>query len=59
MGPPPPLPPRADSFTAVDFDRLGFPAQYKIDYVRVYQEPGAVNVGCSPPDYPTAQYLAW
>lgn len=48
----------ADGFTKVDFDRLNFPAQYKIDYVRVYQDAEAVNVGCSPPDYPTAQYLA-
>lgn len=48
----------SDGFTKVDFDRLGFPAEYKVDYVRVYQEPDAVNLGCSPPDYPTAQYLA-
>ncbi|KAL4427961.1 hypothetical protein ABPG75_002050 [Micractinium tetrahymenae] len=48
----------AYGFTKVDFDRLGFPAQYKIDYVRVYQDPEAVNVGCSPPAFPTAQYLA-
>ena len=25
---------------------------------RVYQRPDAINVGCSPPDFPTAQYIA-
>lgn len=53
------LNPLTDGFTKVDFDRLGFPAEYKIDYVRVYQDPEAVNLGCSPPDYPTAQWIAW
>ncbi|KAL4425109.1 hypothetical protein ABPG77_008214 [Micractinium sp. CCAP 211/92] len=48
----------SDSFTKVDIDRLQFPAQYKIDYVRVYQDPEAINLGCSPPDYPTAQWIA-
>lgn len=32
------------------------PCRYKIDYVRVWQSES--NVGCSPPDFPTAQYLA-
>jgi hypothetical protein len=49
----------ADSFAKVDFEQLQFPAQYKLDYVRVYQKTDALNVGCSPPDYPTEQYLAW
>ena len=31
----------------------------QLDYVRVYQKKDALNVGCSPPDYPSAQYLAW
>jgi hypothetical protein len=31
----------------------------QVDYVRVYQNASAVNLGCSPPDFPTAQYLAW
>ncbi|PRW60711.1 glycoside hydrolase family 16 [Chlorella sorokiniana] len=48
----------SNSFTAVDIDRLQFPAQYKIDYVRLYQDPAAINVGCSPPDMPTEQYIA-
>ena len=35
------------------------PHVLQIDYVRVYQPKGSINLGCSPPDYPTAQYLAW
>lgn len=35
------------------------PLPPQIDYVRVYQDPEAVNVGCSPPDFPTEQYIAW
>lgn len=106
--PPSPVPPAqifnfamSNSFTSVDFDRLQFPAQYKvradgavcyvppmllpwnafstcqarpiwlhvslrtgfstpqIDYVRLYQDPAAINLGCSPPDMPTEQYIAW
>lgn len=46
---------------------VGFPtgsrpcadAGLQVNYVRVYQEPNATNLGCSPKDYPTAQWLAW
>lgn len=48
----------SNSFTAVDIDRLQFPSQYKIDYVRVYQDPAAINLGCSPSECPTAQWIA-
>jgi hypothetical protein len=34
-----------------------FPAELKVDYVRVYQRKGHTNVGCDPPDYPTATYI--
>lgn len=30
----------------------------QIDYIRVYQRPDAINVGCSPLGYPTEQYIA-
>ena len=33
------------------------PTSYLIDYVRVYQLPGATNVGCDPPEYPTANFI--
>jgi len=34
-------------------------ASLQVDYVRVYQDPAAFNVGCSPAAYPTEQYIAW
>ena len=36
---------------------MEFPALMLIDYVRVYQRNGQTNVGCSPPNYPTADYI--
>ncbi|KAI0319864.1 beta-glucan synthesis-associated [Amylostereum chailletii] len=40
-----------------DFAHLIFPAVMRIDYIRVYQDPAAKNVGCSPKDFPTAAYI--
>lgn len=34
-----------------------FPAEMLVDYVRVYQRDGETNIGCNPPDYPTADYI--
>jgi hypothetical protein len=35
------------------------PAEYKIDYIRVYQDTDdpTHTLGCSPPDFPTKQYI--
>ena len=33
------------------------PADYEIDYVRVYQQPGTEKVGCSPASHPTSQWI--
>ncbi|KAG6855509.1 hypothetical protein H0H87_001844 [Tephrocybe sp. NHM501043] len=41
----------------IDFSTLTFPAEFLIDYVRVYQRRGAQNVGCNPKDYPTKEYI--
>lgn len=38
-------------------DNLNFPAIMSIDYVRVYQRNGLINIGCDPPNYPTADYI--
>ena len=48
----------SDNFQKVDFANLPFPAEYLIDYVRVYQRPGIGAMGCDPADHPTAQYIA-
>jgi beta-glucanase (GH16 family) len=45
------------NFGQIDFDALTFPATMSIDYVRVYQPKNSVNIGCDPPDFPTAQYI--
>jgi hypothetical protein len=36
---------------------MEFPAEMLVDYVRVYQRAGETNIGCDPPDYPTADYI--
>lgn len=46
------------SFQTVDLSTMTFPGDFLIDYVRVYQRSGEVNLGCDPPDYPTAAYIA-
>jgi beta-glucan synthesis-associated protein KRE6 len=45
------------NFGAVDLAHIPFPVHMKIDWVRVYQRPDAKNVGCSPQDFPTANYI--
>lgn len=35
-----------------------FPAEYKVDYIRVYQRTGQTNTGCNPKNYPTADYIS-
>lgn len=44
-------------FQTVEWTKLQFPATYLIDYVRIYQRKGQENVGCSPKDYPTEDYI--
>ncbi|KAJ7693039.1 glycoside hydrolase family 16 protein [Mycena rosella] len=45
------------AFGFVDFDHLVFPATMRIDWVRVYQHPDSINIGCDPTDYPTSAYI--
>lgn len=47
----------SESFQNVDVANMKFPADLLIDYVRVYQRSDSINVGCDPPDYPTADYI--
>ncbi|WVQ78277.1 hypothetical protein IAT38_000362 [Cryptococcus sp. DSM 104549] len=48
----------SNNFQAVNFANLNWPNYFRIDYVRVYQKPDEVNIGCDPADYPTADYIA-
>ncbi|KDQ52324.1 glycoside hydrolase family 16 protein [Jaapia argillacea MUCL 33604] len=41
----------------IDLNTILSPAVMLVDYVRVYQRKGAMNVGCSPSNYPTADYI--
>jgi len=41
-----------------DPEYMDFPATMHVDYVRMYQHPNETNIGCDPPDYPTAAYIA-
>ncbi|KAI9065842.1 glycoside hydrolase family 16 protein [Trametes sanguinea] len=45
------------NFGFVDLDHLDFPVTMKVDYIRVYQDPDNINIGCDPPDFPTAAYI--
>jgi len=45
------------NFGFVDLDHLTFPTTMKVDWIRVYQDPGMKNIGCDPPDFPTAAYI--
>ena len=54
-----PYPPGlSTSFVTIDYADLTLPATMSVDYVRVYQDPDNVNVGCDPTDFPTADYIS-
>lgn len=45
------------AFQSLQFNRLQFPGYMYIDYVRVWQEKGKVDVTCDPASHPTANYI--
>ncbi|PWY98379.1 beta-glucan synthesis-associated [Testicularia cyperi] len=47
----------SENFGHPEWDKVRFPATMKVDWVRVYQDENAENVGCDPPDHPTAAYI--
>jgi hypothetical protein len=47
----------SDNFGTVDTEHLTFPATMSVDYIRVYQPPDAINIGCDPDAFPTAAYI--
>ncbi|WFC99881.1 hypothetical protein MYAM1_002627 [Malassezia yamatoensis] len=47
----------ASSFSFVNWWELEFPAVMRISYVRVWQEPDKIRTSCSPPDFPTKDYI--
>jgi hypothetical protein len=47
----------SESFGGIDFKHLTFPTKMRVDWVRVYQPKNAINIGCDPADFPTADYI--
>ncbi|KAF7288384.1 GH16 domain-containing protein [Mycena chlorophos] len=47
----------SEGFGFVDFEHLRFPASMRVDWIRVYQKEGSVNVGCEPDGMPTQAYI--
>lgn len=45
------------NWQTIDLSTMQFPAEMLIEYVRVYQRKGETNIGCDPPNYPTANYI--
>ncbi|KAG1867668.1 beta-glucan synthesis-associated [Suillus subluteus] len=45
------------NWQTIDLSTMIFPAEMLVDYVRVYQRKGQTNIGCSPADYPTEDYI--
>lgn len=41
----------------IDWPSLVWPSTMRIDYVRIYQPPRSINLGCDPPGYPTYDYI--
>ena len=49
----------SNGFAALNLTGLGplLPATMRFDYVRIYQDPKQINMGCDPPGYPTTAYI--
>ncbi|ODV79209.1 glycoside hydrolase family 16 protein [Suhomyces tanzawaensis NRRL Y-17324] len=47
----------SNNWAYINWPSLHFPVEFRIDYVRVYQPQGKVQVGCDPQDYPTYDYI--
>ncbi|KAG5652377.1 hypothetical protein H0H81_005207 [Sphagnurus paluster] len=45
------------NWQTIDLSTLMFPAEFLIDYVRVYQRKGQTNIGCNPKAFPTEDYI--
>lgn len=45
------------AWAKVDPD-LQYPAVMSVDHVRIWQRPGAINVGCDAPGFPTTEYIS-
>lgn len=47
----------SNSWAYINWLALVFPAEMRVDYVRVYQPNNSISITCDPDDYPTASYI--
>ena len=47
----------SENFGGVDYENLVFPTKMSVDYIRIYQHPNRINIGCDPPSHPTSNYI--
>ncbi|CAA7269992.1 unnamed protein product [Cyclocybe aegerita] len=47
----------SEDFSVIDTANLQIPGIMLVDYIRVYQRQGEINIGCDPKDFPTAKYI--
>ncbi|ODV79227.1 glycoside hydrolase family 16 protein [Suhomyces tanzawaensis NRRL Y-17324] len=47
----------SNNWAYIDWPSIHFPVEMRVDYVRVYQPPDQINVGCDPKDFPTYDYI--
>ncbi|KZP14597.1 glycoside hydrolase family 16 protein [Athelia psychrophila] len=48
---------QSTNFGTVDTEHIPYPVTMRVDYIRVYQPKDAINYGCDPKDFPTADYI--
>ncbi|KZP18032.1 glycoside hydrolase family 16 protein [Athelia psychrophila] len=48
---------QSTNFGTVDTKHIPYPVTMRVDYIRVYQPKDAINYGCDPEDFPTADYI--
>ncbi|KZP15522.1 glycoside hydrolase family 16 protein [Athelia psychrophila] len=48
---------QSTDFGTVDTKDMPYPVTMSVDYIRVYQPKDSHNIGCDPPDFPTAAYI--
>lgn len=48
---------QSTNFGKVDTEHIPYPVTMSVDYIRVYQPKDGINYGCSPQDFPTADYI--
>jgi beta-glucanase (GH16 family) len=48
---------QSTNFGKVDTAHIPYPVTMRVDYIRVYQPSNAINYGCDPKDFPTANYI--